>query len=232
MIYRTCVSIAENTPKKLEQAIKKALKKSELVEIRFDFLDPQQVPDALQVTKKYMRKSVCTLRPESEGGKFPGSEQERVAVLKLIAEYGPFLLDVEFNTLKKNKPVADYLKTTGTDILVSWHDFKKTPASSVLRRRLAEMSKLSKNVKIVTTARSMEDSARVLELYSSPGKCSLIAFCMGDMGRLSRILCLYLGSPYTYASLGRPVAPGQLSVDEIKRMQGAGQARHSGREGR
>jgi 3-dehydroquinate dehydratase-1 len=41
---------------------------------------------------------------------------------------------------------------------------------------------------------------------------------MGDHGRISRILSLYLGSPYTYVSLGKPVAPGQFSVDEIKKI--------------
>lgn len=229
MMYKTCVSIAEDNPKQLEKTVKRALKKSDLVEIRFDFLDALQIPDALQITKKYLKKSVCTLRPESEGGKFSGSEKERIAILKMIAEYGPFLLDVEFDTLKKSKSLAEYLKTTKTDILVSWHDFKKTPTIEKLRKQFADMAKLSKNVKIVTTARSLEDSARVLGLYSKKGRNSLIAFSMGETGRLSRILCLYLGSPYTYVSLGKPVAPGQFSVDELK-LQNSNQIKYSSRE--
>jgi len=39
---------------------------------------------------------------------------------------------------------------------------------------------------------------------------------MGNEGRISRILCLHLGSPFTYVSLGIPVAPGQFSLDAIK----------------
>lgn len=215
MTHRTCVSIAEDTPKKLVQTIKKALKKSDLVEIRFDFLDPLQVPIALRMTKQYMKKSVCTLRPKSEGGRFSGSPRERISILKLIAEYDPFLLDVEFYTLKNNKKLRNYLKDT--KVLVSWHDFKKTPRMITLRRRFAEMTKLSHNVKIVTMANSLEDSASVLGLYNLK-KTNLIAFSMGEKGRLSRILCLYLGSPYTYVSLGKPVAPGQFSIDEIKKL--------------
>ena len=80
------------------------------------------------------------------------------------------------------------------------------------------MSKFSSNIKIVTNAKSTDDSTRVLELYSKTDKISLIAFAMGDHGRISRILSLYLGSPYTYVSLGKPVAPGQFSVDEIKKI--------------
>jgi 3-dehydroquinate dehydratase-1 len=39
---------------------------------------------------------------------------------------------------------------------------------------------------------------------------------MGEHGKMSRILCLFLGSPYTYVSLGKAIAPGQFSLDEIK----------------
>lgn len=217
MTHKTCVSIAEKTPKKLEKTIQKALKKSDLVEIRFDFLDPIQVPTALNLTKRYMKKSVCTLRPKSEGGKFSGTSKERISILKLIAEYDPYLLDVEFNTLKRNKQLVNYLKDI--DILVSWHNFERTPTLPILKNRLAEMTKLSKNVKIVTMANSLEDSARLLGLYNGIGKTNLIAFSMGENGRLSRMLCLYLGSPYTYVSLGKPIAPGQFSIDDILKQR-------------
>ena len=218
MKYKTCVSIAEKTPYKVKQTLKIALKKSDYVEVRFDFLKIDQIPETLEAIKKDLNKIVCTLRPKTEGGKFPGNEKERIAILKLIAEYNPFLLDVEFNTLKKNSSLRKYLKSTKTELLVSWHDFKKTPSSSELKKKMSQMSKFSSNVKIVSTAKSVNDSNRVLEMYSKKGKNNLIAFAMGDLGRISRILCLYLGSPYTYVSLGKPVAPGQFSVDEVKKI--------------
>ncbi len=134
MKYKTCVTIAEKTPKRLKVVTKKALKKSDYVELRFDFLKPEKVPEALKLVKSDLKKSVCTLRPKSEGGKFSGTEKERISILKLIAEYSPFLLDVEFNSLKKNKLLTNYLKITKTPILVSWHDFKKTPNFSFLNK--------------------------------------------------------------------------------------------------
>jgi 3-dehydroquinate dehydratase-1 len=161
---------------------------------------------------------VCTLRPKTEGGKFPGNEKERVAILKLISEYTPFYLDVEFNTLRKNASLVKYLKTTKTKLLVSWHDFKKTPNAAELKKKMNQISKFSSNIKIVSTAKSTDDSTRMLELYSKKGKNNLISFAMGDFGRISRILCLYLGSPYTYVSLGKAVAPGQFSIDEVKKI--------------
>ena len=218
MKYKTCVSIAEKTPYKIKKTLKIALKKSDYVEVRFDFLKTEQVPEAIEMIKKDLKKIVCTLRPKTEGGKFSGKEKERIAILKLIAEYNPFLLDVEFNTLKRNSSFRRYLKSTKTNLLVSWHDFKKTPSSIELKKKMNQMSKFSSNVKIVCTAKSIDDSNRMLELYSKKGKNSLISFAMGDFGKISRILCLYLGSPYTYVSLGKAIAPGQFSVDEVKKI--------------
>jgi len=218
MKYKTCVSIAENSSNKIKNNLKQALKKSDYAEVRFDFLKTEDIPQTLENIKDDLKKVVCTLRPKSEGGKFEGNEKERVAILKLISEYNPFLLDVEFNTIKKNKELAKYLKSTKTRLLISWHDFKKTPKFSELKNKMNQMGKFSNNVKIVTTAKSAKDSTVTLQLYSQNKKNSLIAFAMGDNGRLSRILCLYLGSPYTYVSLGKPIAPGQFSVDEVKKI--------------
>ena len=218
MNYKTCASIAEKTTNKLTRQVKKGLKKSDYIEIRFDFLRPECIPDALEKLKEHLNKAVCTLRPKSEGGVFSGSESERISILKLIAEYNPFLLDVEYKTLKRNKNLAKYLNQTRTKILVSWHDFKKTPSFQQLKKQLSQMKKFSNIVKIVTRAKTTDDSSTILELYSKKGKTNLIAFAMGEEGKISRILCLHLGSPYTYVSLGKAVAPGQFSVDEIKRI--------------
>jgi len=215
MRYKTCASVAEKTPKRLKQTLTKALKKSDYAEIRFDFLNPNLVPDALQQIKKDLRKCVCTLRPVSEGGKFEGGEKNRISIIKLIAEYNPFLLDVELNTLSKNKNLRRYIKSTKTNMLVSWHDFKQTPSIPTLKNKILQMKKFSNNIKIVTMAKSVSDASYVLSLYNN-NKVKLIAFSMGNYGRMSRLLCLLLGSPYTYVSLGKPIAPGQFSVDEVK----------------
>jgi len=218
MNYKTCASIAEKTPNNLTKQIKKGLKKSDYIEVRFDFLKPEKIPEVLEKIKKDLNRIVCTLRPKSEGGVFSGTEIERISILKLIAEYNPFLLDIEYNTLKKNNRLVKYLKGTKTNLLVSWHDFKKTPTFSKIKNQLSQMSKFSNNIKIVTTANSTNDSTTILQLYSKKGKTNLIAFAMGEVGQISRILCLHLGSPYTYVSLGKAVAPGQFSVDEVKKI--------------
>ena len=217
MATKVCATIAASSPTKVSSELKRALTKSDYVELRLDFLKPNQVPFCLSLVKKHLKRCVCTLRPTTEGGKFSGSEKERISILKLISEFEPYIMDVEYNTLKKNKELSRYLKSTKTKILVSWHDFTKTPNEQILKSMLKKMSKFSNNIKIVTTARTIDDTIRILSLYKFHTRnVSLISFAMGDYGRMSRILCTKLGSPYTYVSLGKPVAPGQFSLKEMK----------------
>jgi len=219
MKYKTCVSIGEKNPKKLKIILKKALSKSDFAEIRFDYLRKSDIPNVLEDVKKNLSKCICTLRPRSEGGLFIGEESERKSILRLISEYNPLLLDVEFNTIQKDKKLSKYLKKSKCKLLISWHDFKKTPSESQLKVRFNKMRKFSDVVKIVTVAKDVSDVSKLLSLYATKSKNKTIAFCMGEQGKFSRILCLHLGSPFTYVSLGKPIAAGQFSVEEIKSLQ-------------
>ena len=219
MTTKVCVTIAASSPAKVFSELKRVLAKSDYAELRLDFLKPSQIPFCLTLVRRHLNRCVCTLRPTTEGGKFSGNEKERISILKLISEFEPYLLDVEYNTLRKNKELEKYLKRTKTRILVSWHDFTKTPNEQTLRSMFKKMSKFSNNVKIVTTAKKISDMIQVLSLYKIRARnVNLISFAMGDYGRMSRILCTKLGSPYTYVSLGKPVAPGQFSLKEMKRI--------------
>ena len=217
MTTKVCVTIAASSPTTMSNELKRALAKSDYAELRLDFLKPSQIPFCLTLVRKHLKRCIRTLRPTTEGGKFSGNEKERISILKLISEFEPYLLDIEYNTLKKNKELVRYLKSTKTRILVSWHDFIKTPNENTLRLMLKKMSRFSDNVKIVTTAKTISDTIRILSLYKIHTRnVNLISFAMGDYGRMSRILCTKLGSPYTYVSLGKPVAPGQFSLKEMK----------------
>jgi len=218
MKYKTCTAITENNPKKLAIIVKNTLKKSDFVEIRFDFLKPKDIPITLELVKKQLRRCICTLRPKIEGGKFQNSENERKSIIKLIAEYNPFLVDVEFNTLQKDKNFQRYMKSSKAKILVSWHNFKNTPNLTILNKKFKDMRKYSDYVKIITMAKTVNDATKILSLYNNASSTKLIAFSMGEEAKFTRILCLHLGSPFTYVTLGKAIAPGQFTLDEIRSM--------------
>jgi 3-dehydroquinate dehydratase-1 len=68
-------------------------------------------------------------------------------------------------------------------------------------------------------AHSIEDSLRMLELYDTAIGLSPIFFAMGEAGVISRILCPVIGNaPFTYASLEKSIAPGQLTLKQMKKL--------------
>jgi len=77
-------------------------------------------------------------------------------------------------------------------------------------------------VKIVTRAETWADNLRVLELIPKAHNLGIriIAFCMGPMGRISRVVSHMMGGYLTFASLeqGEESADGQMTVTEMKKI--------------
>jgi 3-dehydroquinate dehydratase-1 len=216
---KICVSIATTGDVSLlkEQVDRAFSLGADFAEIRFDFVSPNRMQAAIDAVRGIRSKAVFTLRSKDQGGKFAGSEQERIAWLKKLAEQKPMLLDVELDTIKENDELADFLGKA--PILISWHDFQQTPPSDELADILSEMRIYSNYVKVVTTAKSVEDSLRLLELYENITGLHPVIFAMGDAGIVSRILCTIVGNaPFTYTSLEKAVAPGQLTVMQMRKL--------------
>lgn len=217
---RVCVSIAPDDAHSILKTADQAFGLgADYVEIRFDFVNPDLLPEALQAARRVKDRSVFTLRTKTQGGMFARSERDRLQWLHRLAEEEPMLLDIELDTLQKNDDLADFLEDKRNPLLVSWHDFKGTPPIDTISDRLSEMRTYSNYVKIVTTARSIDDSLRLLELYDSAVGLYPIFFAMGEAGVLSRIFCTIIGNaPFTYASLDKALAPGQLTIQQMKKL--------------
>ena len=216
MRERICVSIGAKSVSELSFLINKALGLSDYFEIRFDFLEQSDISSAIEVTEFIKSRSIFTLRTQKEHGEFKGNENERIDILKKLFDVSPMLLDIEYNTIIQNNSLKDYLKNK-TKILISWHNFFNTPTNDYLESKIRDMMKFSNNIKVVTMATKGSDSFRLLNLYKKFQNINLISFAMGDYGVISRILCtIYGNSPFTYASLDKTIAPGQLSVIEMR----------------
>ena len=214
---RICVSIAAESLKELERQLKKAAEKTDLAEVRLDRL--KQPEKALPIIKKSRLEVIATLRPAWEGGWFKGSEKKRAGILKKACGAAGFV-DVEL----KADFIAEVVKEArkkGSRVIVSWHDFEKTPGKKDLETIFKKEKKAGADVcKIVTNARQFGDNNIMLDLVLSNAGAGIIAFCMGEVGIASRILSPLFGADFTYACLeyGKTTAPGQVSVDDVKEI--------------
>jgi len=175
--------------------------------------------EALEIVKGISKRAVFTLRSVKQKGKFIGNNEDRIFWLKQLSLTQPMLLDVELQTLLDDDELVDFFTEQKTRILVSWHDFEKTPANNELVDVLGQMRIYSNYVKVVTAARNVHDCIRLLELYDVTTELNLISFAMGELGILSRVLCtIYGNAPFTYAALEEAIAPGQLTVQQMRKL--------------
>jgi 3-dehydroquinate dehydratase type I len=105
-------------------------------------------------------------------------------------------------------------------LIVSSHDFVNPPSEGSLIQKLEEIAALAPDiVKIVSRADTQEDNLKVLGLipYARKSGQEIISFCLGEKGRMSRVMSLFLGAYMGFASLskGEESAPGQLSLAEM-----------------
>ena len=159
----------------------------------------------------------------------------QIAEKRLIRaiEAGARYVDVELEAQKQmSKRVRQAAHENGTIFIRSYHDFEGTDSLEALKAIVEKCVYHGADmVKMVTTAHSEADVEKVMALYDwcreekvsgneKIGALSdggLIAFCMGDEGRCSRLDCLMHGAPYTYAALSEEeaAAPGQWAAADM-----------------
>ena len=214
---KLCIPIVETTMGNALIAIKQANRLADLIELRVDYLKNAGLGLLFQNRKKPF---IVTHRRKEEGGRYRGDERKRLGVLQEAIDLGTDYVDVELATerswlqgLIRNK--------RSTRIILSFHDFRKTPPPKELQKLLDQMVRLEADVvKIVSFARSWEDNLNILSLlpFAKERKQKIVAFCMGEKGKFSRIFSPFLGAAWTYASLNqsKTSAPGQLTAQALK----------------
>ncbi len=184
-----------------------------MVELRLDLMQMQ--PAQIQALLQHNIPTVVTCRE----GKY--SQNERITLLKHAIEHGAAYVDIEVESEENyRKELVNFAKQKGCKVIISYHNFEATPSIAELKQTIAECRNMGADVvKLITTACSEQDSARVLSLYET--EKDLIAFAMGEAGKITRFACLYLGAPFTYASsgLGKEAAPGQITASNMEEIE-------------
>jgi 3-phosphoshikimate 1-carboxyvinyltransferase len=139
--------------------------------------------------------------------------------LTKAVEAGAAYIDLEMEApAPMSKRLRKAAQENGTIVIRSYHDFTGTPSREKLAETVSQCREFGAEVvKIVTTAQCEADVQTVLSLYEDFDR--LIAFCMGEAGRQSRLDCLAKGAPYTYAALteDEATAPGQWTTASMEK---------------
>lgn len=212
---KICVSVCAETADELYNQFNRAEQFADVIEIRFDCLDKNEIGEALiKVEKLKLPKTIlATFRPLEEGGKHLLALVERIKFFEnfLLKNKGKDLF-VDFESdlhLKLNFELENKI--------VSTHDFTGVPDN--LEITFDFLKQNTNFLKIVTYANDITDSIpvwKLLQKAKSENK-EIIPIAMGEAGKWTRILGLAHGAFMTYASLdsGSETAPGQVSVSDL-----------------
>jgi 3-dehydroquinate dehydratase type I len=215
---RICVSILPKNNIEALNLIEKAEKvKADIIEVRLDCFETSRKLSELSASTNV--PLIATNKLQSEKGFYAGTESERQQTLLKAAKSGFEYIDVDLSS-PKHKETLSRLKLLGAKPIVSYHKFdgalNVSAMSAVLDEELANGAFVCK---IVTTAKQIEDNLPVLSFVSfASNKAKLVCFCMGEHGRISRILSPLFGAFFTFASLGEgsATASGQMSINEMR----------------
>jgi 3-dehydroquinate dehydratase type I len=201
-----CISISE---KSIEKCIS-LLEKVELAEIRLDLNDFGD--EEIEKVFSCRRRLVATCRP----GKYP--KEIRFEKLKKAIVSGATYVDIEYEAPEEyQRNLMTYAHQHECYVIFSYHNYELTPELEELEKIMQGSFSMGCDVvKIATLVRVNRDNSKILSLYKSPGR--LIAFGMGDLGKITRIVAPFLGAEFTYAAMdvGEPTAPGQIRYTQLK----------------
>jgi 3-dehydroquinate dehydratase / shikimate dehydrogenase len=216
-LARICAVVAAPGAREFQRLVRAALLETPTVELRLDWLaNDRERQKALQWLKRSAPKRavfIATCRRRVGGGKFNGSAAKELLWLRQAKEAGCLWCDLEVETLRE-LPCKTVAGCELPRVLLSIHDFKKTPKSFTRMQVLP--SRGVDAVKVAALSRTLSDSTRLLRY--ARGKEKVIAVPMGEIGLPARILGLRQGSALLYAPVGEETAPGQVALREMKQL--------------
>jgi 3-dehydroquinate dehydratase/shikimate dehydrogenase len=180
------------------------------IEVRLDFL--AKAPDFRRLLASKPCPMMATVRRPLDGGRWSGSEEARLALLRQAIVAGFDWVDLETDIADDISRFKDVKR------IISYHNMREVPDD--LEKIYQQMCSQDGDVlKVAVRAQHPKDNVRVLRLLNNAPRPT-VAFCMGDLAMPSRLLGAKFGAPFTYAAFNkeRGIAPGLPSFREMKRL--------------
>ncbi|HCU1862932.1 TPA: type I 3-dehydroquinate dehydratase [Acinetobacter baumannii] len=228
-------TIVPITAKTKEQALAQAqvianTADADLAEFRIDLLsfasDTKQVIALGHELKKILgnKPMIATIRTKNEGGQLEISDADYGKTYQAYLK-NPFMdwLDVEmFRDQKVVSEIVQQAHQKKVLVVMSNHDFQKTPSQDEIEKRLLKQDQMGADVlKIAVMPKSKQD---VFTLMNATLKVSqqttkpLLTMSMGQLGTISRVATANMGGSYSFGMIGQASAPGQIDVTKLKQI--------------
>ncbi len=216
---RVCVPIMAGDTDEAIAKMRTAAPFADVIEIRLDVMHTFDLDTIIPAVSNPL---IVTYRSKKEGGNGLARYETRLHYLMKAMASGADFVDVEYRMpLEFRQPLLQMQRSS--KLILSTHMSNGTPSGEKLQDLFRKMAATGADIlKIITLARNPEDNLRVLRLIPMARKLGIpiIAFCMGPLGRISRIATCQFGGFLTFASLDddQASAPGQLTIREMRKI--------------
>ena len=187
----------------------KAASGADMIELRLD-LSTEPIQTIKAIREATEKPIIATNRLQAEGGRFLGSERERIELLVQASEYAD-LVDIELQAELRE----EFISQVSRPVIVSYHDFQGMPGIDELAAIKESMKMAGASIaKIAVTPRSLKDDLDLLGFLLA-ADLPLCLIAMGDLGRHLRAVAPLYGSALAYGYVRESTAPGQMSLAEL-----------------
>ncbi len=207
---------------------------ADLVEYRIDtFIEDAEAITELVETSPL--PCLITCRPDWEGGKYEGDDNDRAAVFEAACAgvNGPAYIDVELLAFQRDPvfrqrilnlvdhPAQTHNTPPTTGLILSSHDFESRPIDLFQRIEAMAAAPACRVIKLAWRARSLRDNIEAFEIITERHKPT-IALCMGENGLMSRVLAKKFAALLTFATISpspdASTAPGQPTIADLQTL--------------
>jgi 3-dehydroquinate dehydratase / shikimate dehydrogenase len=206
---KVCASVSGKTLSELVLQVREAEEFADLVEIRFDHWHETDIPLVLDHLKSNPSKIpvIATYRARNQGGEAPDEAALRKKFWQQLGD--------EFWAVDQEEDVVDSATNVGHTVL-SYHDFGKCAEnkSAIFDRLLSEKPSVIKYAYMAHDITDTIDAWKMLKTAEEVSQPAVI-ISMGEAGKITRVLGPAYGSEWTYGSIGKQTAPGQISVQDL-----------------
>lgn len=228
-------TIVPITAKTREQAIAQAKviaanADADLAEFRIDLLnfasDRKQVIALGHELKQILgtKPLIATIRTHNEGGQLTISDADYGKTYQAYLQQ-PFMDMLDVEMFRDQQIVKDTVKMAHAKkvlIVMSNHDFQKTPPESEIIKRLLKQDESGADIlKIAVMPQNKQDVFTLMNAtlkVSQQSKKPLLTMSMGKLGTISRIATANMGGSFSFGMIGEASAPGQIDVTQLKQF--------------